>query len=182
MLLLALYGTHTLPKAMQYIRPLRPTDGSELLDSPTSLIQAGLCGDLEAIGNLIHAGGMVNEADEGEHTLLHLVACGRCDPHGYQVALELVRHGGYGVHWEAITAEGKTALTLAEERLANESLEKESREEVENIIRLLTARRLPPGDAYVFPCMDPDYCPYCSSAPCICGKQDLPDMPGVYVP
>lgn len=154
----------------------QPKDG---IESSTSLIRAGLRGDLKAIGDLIRAGAMVNEHNR---TLLHLAALGGHVPNGYQVALELVRHGGYGVHWDAVTSEGKTALNLAEERLVTEVTDSESREEAERLLGLLKARRLPPGESYVFPCMDPDFCRFCSSNPCGCGKHDLPAMPGIYVP
>lgn len=59
---------------------------------------------------------MVNEVDQDNHSLLHLVALGGSVPNGYQTALELTRHGGYGVDWNAVTPEGKTALDLIEER------------------------------------------------------------------
>lgn len=186
-LLLELYSTHRLPAGARYISSAScivalPTDSAEWLSAaPTSVIQAGLCGDVKAIGDIIRAGAMVNEVDEYGHTLLHLVALGRV-PNGYQMALELVRHGGYGVHWDAVTSEGKTALDLAEERLVSEDMDDTAREEVVAIFDLLQDRCLPLGEEYIFPCMDPDYCTYCSSNPCWCGQQDVPGMPGTFVP
>lgn len=165
----------------------------------TSLIRAGLEGEISAIGDLIRRGAMVNERDPEDRTLLHLIAIGEV-PNGYRIALELVRHGGWGVHWDALICDEDgdwTALQIAESRLHRHDLKlSESRqgggvgpeedrvvelsdgdveeidlddEEVEDIatdeeyeelkkIRdLLAARRLPPGEKYLWPCMDPDF-------------------------
>lgn len=184
-MLLDLYSTRQLPHGGQYIGLQRiveaPADGDSD-DLSTSLIRAGLHGDVEAIGDMIRAGAMVNEVDEDGLTLLHLVAFGRCALNGYRVAVELVRHGGYGVHWDATTVEGKTALDLVAERIVNDDLDPESRKEADNMLSLLTTHRLPPGESYIFPCMDPEYCKHCSLNPCGCGKRDFPDLPGSYVP
>lgn len=188
-LLLKLYSTRRLPPSAQYIISPQlvevPEGGQQRHHHPTiptSLIQAGSRGDVKAIGDLIRAGAMVNEVDEHGRTLLHLLAMGGHIPGGYQVALELVRHGGYGVHWDAVTSEGKTALELTEERLVSEDMSDAAREEAEAIFDLLHDRCLPLGEEYIFPCMDPDYCKYCSSNPCWCGQQDVPGMPGTFVP
>lgn len=122
---------------------------------PTSLICAGLCGDLEAIGDLIRRDAMVNERDEEGRTLLHLVTLGRV-PDGYRVALELVRHGGWGVDWDAKADDGQTALDMVWQRLQG-ALSVEVREEAGKVRELLRARRLPLGEEYLWPCMDLDF-------------------------
>lgn len=186
-LLLDLYSTRQPPEVAQHInspqivKVLR--DDQELQHPPTSLIQAGLRGDIKAIGDLIRAGATVNEVDEQGRTLLHLAAMGGHISNGYQVALELVRHGGHGVHWNAVTPEGKTALVLVEERLqVSESMGQAARKEAEHILSLLKSRKLPPGEVYVFPCMDPNYCRDCSSNPCGYVSGDRLAMPGDFIP
>lgn len=150
-------------------------------DSPaTSLIAAGLRGDYEAIGKLIREDAAVNELDEFGWTLLHLVAVGGRIPNAYKVALEVVRHGGYGIDWEARTPGGDTVLDLARERAARENSSAEERTGAEDILRLVTERRLPPGEKYVFPCMDPDYCWECSTDLCNCREEDEIRMPGSF--
>ena len=37
---------------------------------------------------------------------------------------------------------------------------------------------LPPGESYVFPCMDPDFCWDCELLPCTCPENDVRGMPG----
>ena len=67
---------------------------------------------------------MVNERDEHGWTLLHLIAAGDRVPNGYQLALELVRHGGRrGVDWDAVTDEGMTARQLADKAWQREDLD-----------------------------------------------------------
>lgn len=169
-----LYTTCEVPSHLQYISApqlAEVQDEGDVHPSP-SLVSAGLRGDREAIGALIRRGAMVNERDDAGHTLLHLVAMGRVED-GYKVALEVVRHGGYGVDWRALTPKGKTAGQLARKRLQQEECE-----EAQKIVDLLKAHRLPHGERYVFPSMDPDYCRRCSSIEnCICS--DVP-MPGAF--
>lgn len=188
----------------------------------TSLIRSGLQGDIDTIGGLIRRGAMVNERDQKGRTLLHLVALGHV-PNGYQVALELVRHGGWGLDWDAwvgkdhlhdkkaknlgprsesnkeaaidgrleeeheelgLRSKGDedraqdgergrwTALEIAEVRLQDEELIEPEREELKKIRDLLKARRLPPGESYLWPCMDPDFYEFKS--------RPEPRMPGAW--
>lgn len=106
--ILELYRTRWVPDGAQYLSTVHIADIEydhlkEDLSSlpPTSLIRAGSWGNTKAIGDLIHRGAMVNERDCEGRTLLHLVALGKV-PNGYRIALELVRHGGWGVHWNAL--------------------------------------------------------------------------------
>ena len=78
-------------------------------------------------------------------------------PNGYRVALELVRHGGWGVDWNACTAENKTASKIADERLEQEELSDAEREDANKLRDLLQAKRLPDGKEYLWPCMDPNF-------------------------
>lgn len=161
--ILDLYRTRKLPDGAQYIptpsivdmedKPVEDVDTGLPL---TSLIRAGLLGDTEAVGDLIRRGAMVNEYDRERQTLLHLVALGKV-PNGHRVALELVRHGGWGVDWDACTARGETALDIVRRRLEQDGLEDAIREEATNVRQLLRDRRLPPCEAYLWPCMDPDF-------------------------
>lgn len=161
--LLELYSTHQLPDGAQYIPVPSSVDAADEesvtndgIDLPsTSLIRAELKGDFDAIDDLIQRGAMVNERDRDGRTLLHLVALGQV-PDGYRVALELVGNGGWSVHWDATMHDGDRELTpldIAE----SEGLNGEQRVELETIRDLLTARRLPPGAEYLWPCMDPDF-------------------------
>lgn len=165
-----LYASRKVPSHARYIPPRRVVEleDGETPARSTSLVQAGLRGDCEAVGQLISRGAMVNEGDDDGHTLLHLVAMGRAQD-GYKVALELVRYGGYSVDWEAQTPAGDTAITLARERLARADCE-----EARDILCLLEAHRLPLGERYIFPCMDPDYCRRCSSIECTCAGFSMP--------
>lgn len=123
-----------------------------------SLGRAVLKGEIDAVGELSQRGAMVNERDHGGRTILHLVALGRV-PKGYLVALELVRYGGWGVNWDALTGDGSncTPLQIAETRIEQEHLSQEEREELEKVRDLLKAKRLPPGEEYLWPCMEPDF-------------------------
>lgn len=252
--MLELCRTRRLPDGAQYLpSPCIVDAEDEALEDdisglpPTSLIRAGLRGDIEAIGDLIYRGAMVNERDRDGRTLLHLIALGLV-PNGYNVALELLRNGGWGVDWHALVnvsytvvdngghetenesdknkgelegdkeegagvsdagdeqhetrAEGEgdrqrnrdtvyddpdtdksgnelegkiegggegeyrgeddedvwwTALDIAEYRLDNNELSEQEREELEKVRDLLNARRLPPDEEYLWPCMDPDF-------------------------
>lgn len=185
--ILELYRTHRLPDGAQYLPTPRIIDAADeaVQDDisglpPTSLVRAGLRGDIDAIGDLISQRAMVNERDSDGRTLLHLVALGKV-PNGYRVALELVRHGGWGVDWDASAGVnrreyrskgqedvewdgegvGCTPLEIAGLRLKHESdrLTDKERTELENVRDLLKARRLPPDEAYLWPCMDPDFYP-----------------------
>lgn len=201
---LELYRRHRILQDEQYL----PTSSSlELEDTSgpagnadmglpsTSLIRAGLRGDINAIGDLIRQGAMVNERYLDGRTLLHFIALGWV-PNGYRIALELVWHGGWGVDWRAMIFDDDgiwTPLRIAEDRLRQHGLktqgndpgEPEDRrdrlsdgdveeidpdadtegiqltdseyEELTNIRDLLKARRLPPGEKYLWPCMDPDF-------------------------
>lgn len=172
--MLELYTTREVPAHSRYISTPQLVEVQEEcdIDASQSLVSAGLRGDREAIGELIRLGAMVNERDDDGNTLLHLIAVGEVVD-GYEVALEVVRHGGYGVDWEARTSDGQTALDLA-----RETLKRQECEETKKIMDLLEARRLPPGERYVFPCMDLEYCRQCSSIEdCICS--DVP-MPGAF--
>ena len=77
----------------------------------------------------------------------------------HKVALELVRHGGWGVDWNARTSDDQTALEIVEQRLEQEELSDAGREEAKKIRDLLEAERLPEGEEYLWPCMDPDFYP-----------------------
>ena len=107
--------------------------------------------------------------------------------HAGEQLIELVGHGGWGVDWDELmdgepqdqtappTAEtctedklgdgeapdneenGWTALGIAESRLAEDKMGDEEREELEKIRDLLAARRLPPGEEYLWLCMDLDF-------------------------
>ena len=145
-----------------------------------SLIETVILGGVESIGALISAGAMVNERDEAGHTLLHLIAMGDRVANGYQVALELLRHGGpRGIDWDAVTNDGKTALVIAEENLQND-LGDDMRTEMTAIAEFLRYRHLPFGEQYVFPCMGPSYCQDCGSSRCSSPENDVPGMPGSY--
>lgn len=168
-----LYKTRAVPPHARYIDAPAAVDADGDITHPTSLICAGLRGAHKTIGELIRLGAMVNERDDEGHTLLHLVAMGRVQD-GYRVVLELVRHGGYGLDWDALTTERRTALELARERLGQED-----REDARRVVRLLEERKLPHGERYIFPCMDTDYCRRCSSiSECMC---DDFLMPGAFV-
>ena len=88
--------------------------------------------------------------------------------------LPVLRHGGYGVDWDAETPAGKRVLTLAEDKAAVGGLSEAERDEAESVLQLFTARRLPHGEGYIFPCMDPDYCQYCLSIKCTCAGVPIP--------
>lgn len=80
--------------------------------------------------------------------------------------------------FEDTVYEGWTALQLAEARLARDGLDDAARVEAENILWLIRNRRLPPGEAYIYPCMDPSYCDYCSSLMCVCVDDMWGAVPG----
>ena len=178
-----LYKMRQVPPHAQYISSF---DGERLMDeaeaakhSRISLIDTALAGDAELLGQLISAGAMVNERDEYGQTLLHLAAMGNRVPNAYRVALELVRHGGrIGVDWDAVTAEGMTARQLARQACKRKDLDDCVRKALEGIRELLRKRRLPPGESYIFPCMDSNFCRRCGSLPCVCPKNDVRGMPG----
>ncbi|KAJ3555003.1 hypothetical protein NM688_g2812 [Phlebia brevispora] len=153
-----LLSSRRISKGSQYAQPWDATetdgDGEDTLPA-TSIIRAGLRGDIQAIGALIAQDAMVNERDHMGRTLLHLVALGDIQS-GYNIASELIRHGGYGVDWDARSDEGITPLGYLERRLAHGLLDTVAREDAENVYRLLKARRLPANESYIFPCMDPD--------------------------
>lgn len=180
-----LYRTRSVPPHAQYISSF---DGERLVDAGAaalrpriSLIEAGLTGHIASIGRLVSAGAMINERDDEGRTLLHLAAVGSRIPRAYDTAKEVVRHGGYGVDWDAKTVEGRTALEIAEEMLKRRDLDGDTRREVGRVRELLKARRLPPGESYVFPCMDPDFCRKCESLRCTCIENDVPGMPGAFL-
>lgn len=179
-----LYRTRRLPRGAQYI-PTSPIvdiledhlDDDNTGLPPTSLIRAGIQGRIQLIGDLISRGAMVNERDQLGRTLLHLAALGQV-PNGYRVVLELVRHGGWGVDWDALVVKGEpqnnnqtgpesgvrrhrgakvTALEIAQARLNKDQLTEQEREELQKIRDVLEARRLPAGEKYLWPCMDPDF-------------------------
>lgn len=181
-----LYRTQSIPHHAQYISSFdgeRLKDAEEAATHPRiSLIDTSVAGDVASIGSLISAGAMVNERDDEGRTLLHLIAMGDRVPHGYRVALELVRHGGHeGVDWDAETSDDQTALEIAEETLEREDLDDSAWRELEQICELLETRCLPPGESYVFPCMNPDFCRKCESLRCTCIENDVPGMPGSFV-
>lgn len=173
--LLELFLTHEVPPRARCIDPSNDAEPVDQGDMPahqsTSLVGAGIRGDVDAIGELIRLGAMVNERDGSGNTVLHLAAMGRVQD-GFKVALEVARHGGYGVDWDARTVDGLTALELMEKRMRQTS---EPDDEAERLWRLLWYRELPSGERYVYPCMDPNYCPRCSSLDCTC----IP-MPGAW--
>lgn len=82
--ILELYSSHQLPEGAQYIPVPSSVDAADdesvandgMGLPSTSLIRAGLRGDLDAIDDLIQRGAMVNERDRDSRTLLHLVASG----------------------------------------------------------------------------------------------------------
>ena len=122
---------------------------------------------------------MVNERDEHGRTLLHLIAMGDRVPNAYDVALELVRHGGRaGIDWDAVTEEGAKAEQLVETALLRDDLGDGVRQELKCIRELLSTRRLPPGENYIFPCMNPGFCMVCELLPCVCPENDVRGMPG----
>ena len=178
-----IYRTRRVPSHAQYISSF---DGERLMGAEevaarpcVSLIDTALAGDIKLIGRLISAGAMVNERDEHGRTLLHLVAMGGRVPNGYCVALELVRHGGRrGVDWDAVADDGRTAAQLTDTALKREDLDDSARIELGKLRELLRQRRLPPGESYVFPCMDPDFCEECKLLPCVCPENDVRGMPG----
>lgn len=133
-------------------------DGTSSTSSDHPLIVSGLLGNTDSISAAVSGGASINARDNEGRTLLHLVAMGQAT-NGYQVALEIVRCGGYAVDWDALTPEGYTALTLAQERLSR-TPDRHPLEETAYIVGLLSARRLPPGECYVYPCMDLNYYEY----------------------
>ena len=178
-----LYQTRRIPPHAQYISSFdreRLMEEAEIASrSRISLISTALAGDPDRIGPLISAGAMVNERDEHGWTLLHLIAAGDRVPNGYQLALELVRHGGRrGVDWDAVTDEGMTARQLADKAWQREDLDERARGEMKLIRELLRRRRLPLGQGYVFPCMDPIFCRRCELLKCTCPENDVRGMPG----
>ena len=178
-----LFQTRRVPPHAQYISSF---DGERLMDAAEaathpriSLIDTALAGDVESIGPLISAGAMVNERDEAGLTLLHLIAMGDSVPNAYHVTLELLRHGGWaGVDWDAVTEEGMTARQLAKLAWKREDLDDGICEELARIRGLLRKRCLPPGESYVFPCMDPKFCHECGTLPCTYPENDVRGMPG----
>lgn len=181
-----LYRRQRTPHHAQFISSF---DGERLMNAEEaamhpciSLIDTAVAGDVESLGRLISQGAVVNERDEEGRTLLHLVAMGDRVPDAYRVALELVRHGGLqGVDWDAETADGRTALEIADQALKRDDLDEDTRMELEQIHELLEWRELPPGESYVFPCMDPSFCWECESLQCTCIENDVPGMPGSFV-
>ena len=178
-----LYRAQKIPPHAQYISSF---DGERLMsvqEAAThprlSLIDVGLAGDVAQIGALIAAGAMINERDDKGRTLLHLIAMGDRVPNGYRVVVELERHGGYGIDHNALF-HGKTALDIADRTLRRTRLTEMEREEMEQIIDYLESRWLPAGEAYVFPCMDRNFCRDCGSLGCICPENDVPGMPGSF--
>lgn len=101
--ILEFYRTRRVPDGAQYLPASSIGDAEDeateddISSLPlTSLIRAGLRGDIVSIGDLIYRGAMVNERDRDGRTLLHLIALGLV-PNGYRVALELLRNGGWGI-------------------------------------------------------------------------------------
>ena len=176
-----LYKTRRLPPGAQLVaRSCLNDDAKAVVDlKSTSLIKAGLAGNIQAIGHLITAGAMVNERDEDDRSLLHLVAMGLV-PDSYSVALELVRYGGYGVDWDAMTKEGLTAEQLVHRTLSSLALDDKRREEASNVLSLLQQRALPEGVDYIYPCIHPDYCRECSIRPCTGYCSNTLRMPGAF--
>lgn len=170
-----IHNLYSLPAGTQYLNFFN--DPPENAPIP-SLIQAGLAGDAQAIGEFILAGAMVNERDEDGCTLLHLFSIDDRIPNRWQVALELVRHGGYSVDWNSVTPDGKTALQLAQERLLAVDLNNVERKLSARIARLVRLHRLPADEAYIYPSMDPDYCRHCSSLRCCCVDDTNLSIPG----
>ena len=146
-----------------------------------SLIDVCLAGDITSIGPLISAGVMVNERDQYGRTLLHLAAMGDRVSNSYRVVLELEKHGGFGIDFDA-TFDGKTALTIGQETLLRDDLDKNVRDEIVKIVSYLEDPdpRLPAGEQYVFPCMDPRFCDRCHSLRCTCIGYDVPNIPGTF--
>lgn len=193
-LLYELYKTRNLPHNIPLTDEPRihHEEGATIFKS-TSLIKVGFEGDADAIGPLISTGAMVNERDDAGRTLLHLVAMGVV-PDGYAVVVEVVRHGGHGVDWDALTVDGYTAEDLAKRTLGHLSaietkkptfikrklrqvlparLQRHSPphyrityQEAAKILELLQRQALPQGIHYIYPCMDPNYCSKCSSLSC----------------
>lgn len=178
-LIAELYQTRELPINTQLIDKDDLDDAAQAIVGlqSTSLIVAGLDRNISAIGELIRLGAMVNERDATGRTLLHLAAMGLV-PDGYRIALEVVRHGGYGVNWAALTDDGRTAEELAEDtvRLLKQSdtSTDNARAEAAKILELIRSRCLPDGEAYIYPCMHPNYCRRCCSHPCT-GIHSLPE-------
>ena len=182
-LICELYRAQRVPPHAQYISSFKGEllmDAEEAATYPRiSLIDTALAGNIDSIQELIAAGAMVNERDEAGRTLLHLIAMGDRVPHGYRVALELVRNGGQrGIDWDALTDNGMTARQLAKKAWQRDDLDGSMRAELAWIRGLLKKRCLPPGTSYVYPCMHPDFCHDCSTLPCTCPENDVRGMPG----
>ena len=77
-----------------------------------------------------------------------------------------------------MTAEGMTADRLAENASRREDFGDDVHAELNRIRELLRARRLPLGESYIFPCMDPHFCEDCELLPCACPENDVRGMPG----
>lgn len=103
--------------SVQY--PPAPLDDAEDWSLP---ILAGTQGDIDVIGTLINRGAMVNKRDHEGRTLLHLVASGKV-PNGYRIALELIRHGGWAVDWDALVNQYGLGDEQEESGDENENLE-----------------------------------------------------------
>lgn len=182
-LICKLYRTQSIPPHAQFISSF---DGERLMTPEEiamrpriSLIDTCLTGDIGSIGPLVAAGAMVNERDEEGRTLLHLIAMGKHIPNAYSVALELERHGGYGIDRHAMFA-GKTAIDTAKATLQRGDLDEDIREDMEKFLAYLEDPRLPAGEQYVFPCMDPNFCNRCHSLRCTCIGYDVPNIPGTF--
>ena len=102
-----LYKSRVLPQGTQLVDRCRLADDAaeEVVDlTSTSLIQAGLAGNIKAIEILIPLGAMIDERNEAGRTLLRLVTMVAVN--GFSIAIEVVPYGGYGVDWVAVTADG----------------------------------------------------------------------------
>ena len=176
-----LYRTRRLPLGAQLIgRSCLDEEGKAVVDpESTSLIKAGLAGNIQAIWHLINAGAMVNERDEKGRTLLHLITMGVV-PYGYLMALELVRYGGYGVDWGALTVDGETAQELAQETLNGLDVKDDDWDEATKILCLLEDRCLPDDEDYIYPCMHAEYCEECSALSCTGHCSNTLRMPGAF--
>ena len=181
-----LYRARRVPFHAQFISSFdgeRLMHPDEIAGRPrTSLIDTALAGDLASLGRLISAGAMVNERDEAGRTLLHLIAMGDRVPNGYQAAMELERHGGNGIDYDA-TFEGKTALEIAQSTLQRRAYSLSTHAEMRQIIEYLQSPRLADGQDYLFPCMDPRWCNDSGSLRCTCPELEddvVPDMPGAF--
>ena len=134
------YATITFPEAAELLLRAGADPGLG-----TCLLHQDGPGHWKAVSALIRAGHPTNvrSSDNFGRSPLHSVAAKR-QP-SYRHALELVRHGGHLMNWDALDDAGNTPLDLAEYF----AYAKPEREQLPLIRELYRTRRIPPHAQYI---------------------------------